>query len=131
MEIKLSDHKKEHHHDKKLVIKHKKASLYREIQPDGFLATQLSDTNGYYIKMLVIKNDINVIAETLNGEWNGESMAQFDENVVIEQIPVRVQELALRLTPRMAVNLHSALSRELDELPPEIIRQYGIQKEED
>ena len=122
--------KKEQDNNKKLVIKHVKANLYREIQPDSFLATQLSDANGYYIKMLVMRNDVNVVSETLSGEWNGETMVQFDESVVIEQTPIRIQEMALKLTPRMAVNLHAALSRELDELPPEIIRQYGIQKEE-
>lgn len=122
--------KKEQDNNKKLVIKHVKANLYREIQPDSFLATQLSDANGYYIKMLVMRNDVNVVSETLSGEWNGETMVQFDESVVIEQTPIRIQEMALKLTPRMAVNLHAALSRELDELPPEIIRQYGIQREE-
>ncbi|MGD9639076.1 MAG: hypothetical protein AB7U85_08465 [Alphaproteobacteria bacterium] len=116
--------------EKQLVIKHVRSNLYREVQPDSFLATQLSDANGYYIKMLVMRNDINVVSETLCGEWNGESMVQFDESVVIEQKPVRIQEVSLRLTPRMAVNLHAALSRELDELPPEIIKQYGIQKED-
>ena len=42
----------------------------------------------------------------------------------------KLYELALKLTPRMAVNLHTAISRELESLPDEVAIQYGIQKVE-
>lgn len=114
----------------KLVIKHSKAKLYREVQPDGFLATQTSDANGHYVKVLVLKNDVEVTSETMSGEWDGEKMIQFDEEVVINQEPVRIQEMSLKLTPRMAVNLHTALTRELEDLPKDVAKQYGIEKME-
>ena len=113
-----------------LVVKHEKSPLYREIVPNGFLATQVSDANGYYIKVLVLKNDVEVVSERMKGDWDGEKLVQFDEEVIIDQRPIRIQETSLQLTPKMAVNLHAALSRELDSLPDEIAERYGIKKEE-
>lgn len=112
-----------------ILIRHLKAELFRDITPDGFLATQVTDPNGYYIKVLVLRNDVDVVSETLKGEWDGEKMVQFEEEVTIEQRPVRIQECAVKLTPRMAVNLHSALARELDALPEEVRTRYGIEKD--
>jgi cytochrome c biogenesis factor len=80
--------------------------------------------------VLVLRNDVEVTSETMSGDWDGEKMVQFDEEVFINQEPVRVQEFGLKLTPRMAVNLHTALTRELEDLPPEIAKQYGIEKME-
>lgn len=113
-----------------LVVRHEKSTLYREIVPNGFLATQVSDGNGYYIKVLVLRNDVEVVSERMKGDWDGEKLVMFDEEVIIDQRPIRIQETSLQLTPKMAVNLHAALSRELDSLPDEIANRYGIKKED-
>ena len=101
---------------------------FRVVSPDGFNFQHLVLSGGETVILTATLDSIQIESEEFEAEVKSQGVKQIGERKFI-QYPVKIEEVSLRLTPKVAVDLTRVLVRNLPSFSPTSVNSVKAELE--